>query len=129
MPFIAEKEPNLVMETGWLVGRIKEMYSTVRDRNRYIEIARNAAFGQGGALNFWQLDSILQTMTSIANKGCITSLEFFEMFLRIGQQLEALNAAYKINAKKSKLLPPQSLAEIMQELREIAEPLKRAMPT
>jgi hypothetical protein len=52
MLFIAEKEPNLVMETGWLVGRTKEMYSAVHDRNRYIETARGGAFGQGGALNF-----------------------------------------------------------------------------
>jgi hypothetical protein len=125
MPFIAEKEPNLVMETGWLVGRTKEMSSTVRDRNRYIEAAREAAFGQGGEMNFWQLDSILQTMTSISNKECITSLEFFEMFSRIRQQLEALNQTYKIKAKKSKLLPPQALADIMQQLRDIAEPLKK----
>lgn len=127
MPFIAEKDPNLVNDAGWLVGRTKEMYSTTRDRNRYIEAARGAVFGQGGALNFWQLDSILQTMTSISNKECIIALEFFELFLRIGQQLEALNDTYKIDAKKSKLIPPPPLTDAMQQLREIAEPLKATM--
>jgi hypothetical protein len=68
-------------------------------------------------------------MTSIANKQCVTALEFFEMFLRIAQQLEALNATYKIKAKKSKLAPPEPLAAIMLQLREIVEPLKKAMPT
>ncbi len=128
MPFIAEKDPNLVKDAGWLVGRTKEMNNTLRDRNRYIEAARGATFGQGGALNFWQLDSILQTMTSISNKECMISLEFFELFLRIGQQLEALNETYKIDAKKSKLIPPKPLADAMEQLREIAEPLKKAMP-
>jgi hypothetical protein len=127
MPFIAEKDPNLVKDAGWIVGRTKEMYSTMHDRNKYIETARGGAFGQGGGLNFWQLDSILQTMTSIANKECMISLEFFEVFLRIGQQLETLNETYKIDAKKSKLIPPKPLADAMQQLREIAEPLKNAM--
>jgi hypothetical protein len=127
MPFIAEKDPNLVKDAGWIVGRTKEMYSTMHDRNKYIETASGGAFGQGGGLNFWQLDSILQTMTSIANKECMISLEFFEVFLRIGQQLETLNETYKIDAKKSKLIPPKPIADAMQQLREIAEPLKNAM--
>lgn len=129
MPFIAEKDPNLVKDAGWLVGRTRAIHSTMNDRNRYIEAARGSTFGQGGALNFWQLDSILQTMTSIANKECMIALEFFELFLRINQQLEGLNATYKIDATKSKLVPPEPLAETMKQLREIAEPLKKAMPT
>jgi hypothetical protein len=68
MPFIVKKDPSLVKDTGWLVGRTKEINSTVHDRNRYIETAREVAFSQKGGINFWQLDSILQIMTSIANK-------------------------------------------------------------
>jgi hypothetical protein len=32
MPFIAEKDPNLVNDAGWLVGRTREMKTTMRDR-------------------------------------------------------------------------------------------------
>jgi hypothetical protein len=121
MTFIIEKDPEFVKKTGWIISLSRLLNNAVRDRNKYIEIARTSTTIQG-ELTVYQLDNILHILASIADSECITTFQLFEELLSTARSLEALNATYEIPGKKSKLVPPEALKEAMTQLRQIAQP-------
>ncbi|MFI5020692.1 MAG: hypothetical protein ACHQRJ_03425 [Alphaproteobacteria bacterium] len=129
LPFIVEKDPELLKQAAWLISRSREIANATKNRNRYIEMALSTTSSQQGALNFHQLHSVLQLQTSVSDSESVTALQFFELLLDIDKKLEAINGTYKIAAKKSKLTPPEPLQIAMDQLREIFNTVVPNMPT
>jgi hypothetical protein len=120
LPFIVEKDPELLKQTGWLISQSRDLATAIKNRNSHIVAAMHTTTEQGG-LKFAELDSMLHLQTSIANSECITSLQLFELFLVMEKKLEAINDTYKIEAKKSKLTVAKQLETVMNQLRDIVK--------
>lgn len=120
MPFVVEKYPELLKQTGWLISQSRTLAAAIQNRNRNIISAMQATNQQGG-LKTHELRSILHLQMSIAVAECLTSIQLLELFLNIQAKLEAINDTYKINARKSKLTAAKPLVDAMNELREIVK--------
>ena len=120
MPFVVEKDPELLKQTGWLISQSRTIAAAIQNRNRNIISAMQTTNQQGG-LKTQELRSILHLQTSIAAAECLTSIQLLELFLSIETKLEAINDTYKIDARKSKLTATKPLEDAMNELREIVK--------
>lgn len=120
MPFVVEKDPELLKQTGWLISQSRTIAAAIQNRNRNIISAMQTTNQQGG-LKTQELPSILHLQTSIAAAECLTSIQLLELFLSIETKLEAINDTYKIDARKSKLTATKPLEDAMNELREIVK--------
>ena len=129
IPFIIEKDPELVKQFGWLMSYAREIQNATGQRSKNIQAARILASQQGGGLNFYVLDSVLQLQASISNSECVTALEFFRVCLRMARNLEDINHTYKIRGKKTTLIPPPPLPDAMNALKKIADKFVPQMPT
>ena len=121
-PFIVEKDPELLKQTGWLTSQSRDLATAIKNRNNHILDAMRTTTAQGG-LPLTTLHTILHLQTSIADAECITSLQLFELLLDMNKKLEAINATYKIKARKSKLTAAKPLEAVMNQLREIVTQL------
>jgi hypothetical protein len=128
LPFLIEKDPELLKQAGWLLRRAHEINKTISDRNNYIQTAMSITANQKGGLNFYQLDSILQAQRSIANAECVTGLEFFHVLLDIATRLQTIGGTYTIPGKRTRLTPPEPLAEAMARLSAIHAQAAAQMP-
>jgi hypothetical protein len=128
LPFLVEKDPELLKQAGWLLRRASEINKAISDRNNYIQAAVNLTASQRGGLNYYQLDGILQRQVSISNAECITALEFFSMLLDTAKRLEAISGTYRIPGAQTKLIPPEPLAEAIRKLAEIHKEAVAQMP-
>lgn len=128
LPFLVEKDPELLKQAGWLLRRAREINKAISDRNNYIQAAINLTATQRGGLNFYQLDGILQRQSSISNAECVTALEFFSMLLDTAKRLEAISRTYRIPGAQTKLIPPEPLAEAMRKLAQIHKEAVAKMP-
>jgi hypothetical protein len=128
LPFLVEKDPELLKQAGWLLRLARLINKAISDRNNYIQAAIELTASQRGGLNFYQLDGILQRQVSISNAECVTASEFFSMLLDTAKRLEAISGTYKIPGAQTKLIPPQPLAEAMRRLAEIHKEAVGQMP-
>jgi hypothetical protein len=128
MPFIVEKDPELLKQTGWLISQSRELATAIKNRNHHMIEARNITAQQGG-LKTSQFQSILHLQATIADAECIIALQLFELFLDIEKRLEAINDTYKIEARESKLAAAKPLYDVMNKLREIAKSQGGDVPT
>jgi hypothetical protein len=130
IPFIIEKDPELVKQSGWLMSYAREIQNATTQRNKNIEAARTLASQQGGGLNFYVLDSVLQMQASVSDSECVTSLEFFRVCLRMAAHLEQILRTYRATpGNKTTLTPPTPLPDAMNKLKKIADELIPQMPT
>jgi hypothetical protein len=106
LPFLDEKDPELLKQAGWLLRRAREINKAISDRNNYIQAAINLTASQRGGLNYYQLNGILQRQVRISNAECVTTLEFFSMLLDTAKRLEAISRTYKIPGAQTKLIGP-----------------------
>jgi hypothetical protein len=127
LPFIIEKDSELVKQSGWLISHVREIQNVTTQRNK-IDAARELASKQGGALSYYVLDSVLQVQASVSNAECVTALEFFRTLLTMAKNLELINSKYKIQGKKSRLIPPPPLQDAMKELTTISQQVIPEMP-
>jgi hypothetical protein len=51
LPFLIEKDPELLKQAGWLLRRAREINKTISDRNNYIQTAMSITANQKGGLN------------------------------------------------------------------------------
>jgi hypothetical protein len=120
-PFIVEKDPELLKQTGWLLSHSRELTTAMTNRNRNMIDAMNVTTQQGG-LKTSQFHSILHLQTTIADAECAIALQLFELFLDVEKRLEAINDTYKIQTRKSKLNVGKPLYDVMNQLRKITKP-------
>lgn len=121
LPFIIEKDAEIVAHSGWLISGVREIQDVTSRRNRHIEQAMSVTIYQGGAQNLQNFMSIVRTQANFATTECIVASQLFEILIRLSSTLEKINDDYKISAKKSKLTFPNSLMETMAELKGISE--------
>jgi hypothetical protein len=128
LPFIAEKEPELLKQSGWLTAFARELGDATSQRNRLIEDARGLLQQQGGALNGPLLHNVLQHQASVSNTECIAAHQLFGVLRQMARHLEKLSATYTIPGKRSKLIPPPALDEMLDELAQIVSQIGPDMP-
>jgi hypothetical protein len=119
-PFIVEKDPELLKQTGWLTSQSRELATAINNRNRHLMDARNTTTQQGG-LSTPQFASLLHLQTTIADAECLIALQLFQLFLDIEKRLEAINDTYEIKGRKSKLTVAKPLFDVLHQLREIGK--------
>jgi hypothetical protein len=118
LPFLAEKDPELLRQTHWLISQSRDLATAIKTQNSSTQEALRNTIQEGG-LKLSALNSILNLQTSIANAECFTSLQLFELFLSMEKKLETINDTYKIPTKKSKMTTLEPLQAVMDQLREI----------
>ncbi len=118
VPFVVEKDPELLKNTGWVRGQSREINTAIKNHNDHLMDAMQTTMHQGG-LNTSQLYSILHFQTSIADAECLISLQLFEKLLDTEKRLEAINNTYEIDVRKAKITTPKSLGDVLEQLREI----------
>lgn len=127
MPFIIEKNAELLKQFAWLLRYSRLINNTIKDRNKFIEVAI-AASSKGG-LSYYQLESIIHTQVSIADSECINALQFFESLQNIAKSLEELSNTYKVPGVSGKrLIPPPPLEDAIKKLREFVAVAIPKMP-
>src|SRR5882672_3776581 len=47
-PFIVEKDPELLKQTGWLISQSRELATAIKNRNRHLFDSRNFTTQHGG---------------------------------------------------------------------------------
>lgn len=128
LPFIAEREPELLKQTGWLTAFARELENATSQRNRLIEAAMSLLQQQAGALNDPLLHNVLQQQASISNTECIAAYQLFDVLRKMARHLEKLSATYTVPGKKSKLIAPSALDDTINELAQIVSQIGRDMP-
>jgi hypothetical protein len=118
VPFIAEKDPELLKNTGWVRGQSREINTTIKNHNAHLMGAMQTTMHQGGLITS-QLYSILHLQTSLADAECLTALQLFDKLLDMEKRLEAINDTYEIDVRKTKITTPKSLGPVLEQLREI----------
>jgi hypothetical protein len=94
LPFLIEKDLELLKQAGWLLRQAREINKTISDRNQYIQAAMSLTTSRRGGLYFYQLDGVLHSQVSISNAECVTALKFFRVLLDMAKRLEAIGATY-----------------------------------
>jgi hypothetical protein len=121
LPFVVEKDPELLMRGSWLISQARELCAAIKNRNDNIVRAAQMTAQQGG-LNTGQLRGALHLQKTIADTECLISSQLFEILFEIGKRLEAINNAYEIKAKKSKLtVVSKDLESVMTQLRALRD--------
>jgi hypothetical protein len=82
LPFIVEKNPEILKKSGWLMSFAKEIRNNIAQRNGIID-DRVALSHQESGLNFRVFGSMVQKHASIANAECMTALQLFITLLDI----------------------------------------------
>jgi hypothetical protein len=117
LPFLIEKDPELVKQAGWLTTFSRQLNNAIAERNHHIELAQLAS--QQGGLTVYQLDSAIHLQNSVGAASCLTALQLFKIFLATAEKLRAISNSYNAAGKKSKIMPPKSLDETMAQLKQI----------
>jgi hypothetical protein len=115
--FIVERDANLLKQSGWLTALARQIQNRTLQRNRNIEASVRLTDQQGGKLNYYVLESILQKHVSIANAECITAWSLFSVLLEMARNLEQIND----KEKGKKLIHPPGLDAAMRELKQIVD--------
>jgi hypothetical protein len=100
LPFIVEKDPELLKNTGWLISQLRELIAAIKNHNSNIVGAMHRTVQQGGLKTAEQY-SILHFQQSLADAECLISLQLFDKSLDTETRLEAINNTYDIKIKKS----------------------------
>jgi hypothetical protein len=120
LPFIVEKDPELLKNTGWLISQSRELTAAIKNHNGNIVGAMHSTVQQGGLKTAEQY-SILHFQKSIADAECLISLQLFDKLLDTEKRLEAINNTYDVKIRKAKAMVPNSLETVIKNLREIAK--------
>ena len=112
LPFIVEKDAEILKQSGWLLSLAKEMINHIRQRNYNIDAAIQL-MNQHDGLRFPVAGSIVQRHTSIANAECATAWQLFTKLLDMAKSLQG------VNDRARKLIPPPPLQGVMTKLEEI----------
>jgi hypothetical protein len=120
VPFIVEKDPELLKNTGWVHSQSHEINTAIKNHNAHLMSAVQTAMHQGG-LKTSEIYSILHFQKSVADAECLISLQLFEKLLDTEKRLEAINNTYKIDVRKLKITVPKTLGPVLEQLREIVE--------
>ena len=120
LPFVIERDAEIVKYSGWLVAGVHEIKETTARRNRYIEKVIDGGFQQA-ADNLHYFIITIRGQVAIAKAECVVASQLFEVLIRLATSLVAINDGYKIPAKKSRFTLPDTLPETMKELKEISE--------
>lgn len=118
VPFLVEKDPELLKNTGWVRGQSHEINTAIKTHNAHLMGAMQTTMHQGG-LKTSELYSILHFQKSLADAECLISLQLFDKLLDTENRLEAINNTYKIDVRKSKVSVPKVLGDVLKQLREI----------
>lgn len=129
LPFIAEKEPGLLKQSGWLTAFSRELESAISQRKKLIEAAVRLLQQEKGALNGPVLHSVLQMQASVSNTECIAAYQLFDVLRKMATNLERLSATYAVPGKKSKLVTPPALDDAVNDLAQIISKIGPDMPT
>jgi hypothetical protein len=128
LPFIVEKDPELLKQTGWLMSQSRELTVAIKNRNDLILEARRITTQEGG-LKLPALDSILHLQTSIANAECFIAWQLFTLLLDMERKLEKISATYEVPAKKSTMTTKPPLQALISQLQTIVEELPQSAST
>lgn len=121
LPFIVEKDPEILKQSGWLNSLAMELKNHIGRRNRIIDDTMTL-MQQDGGLRFPVFGSIVQQHASIANAECVTGLQLFEKLLDMTKSLRNLHQRTK------KVTPPPPLQGVMAKLSQIAVVLRAREP-
>jgi hypothetical protein len=109
LPFIIERDAELVKHSGWLVTGVREIKDATARRNRNIEGEMNFTSHREGEQNLDSFQSVIQMQASIANTECVVVSQLFEVSIKSARSLEKMNNDYKIPVRKSKFTLPEEL--------------------
>jgi hypothetical protein len=118
LPFLLEKQPNLVMESAKQIHFTRQITLRIAERNQHVTNATSNVF-QTGTASFNQIQMIIQLQESIGVAECVAALELFEAFERVAKSLEIVVTSYKVKDENSKLVTPPALQEYLAKLKVI----------
>lgn len=121
LPFVIERDSEMVKHSGWLIGGAREIKDVTARRNRNIEDAFNLTGVRDGGGNLNSLRVAVHTQLSIAKTECVVAEQLFRVLIRLAKGLVAINQNYKIRVKKSQFILPEALNQTINELKEITD--------
>ena len=115
--FIIERDAEVLKRSGWLVSFANEIKDLTRRRNQHIENVSNLIAQQGGKLNFYALQAVLQRNASIADSECVVASQLAQVLIDMGKELE------RINDKKQgkKITLPQEAEDVISQLKAVSD--------
>jgi hypothetical protein len=118
IPFVLEKDPELLKLSGWVVNYTRSLKEILRERNKQNE-AKSAV-----DMDLQELEEKIRVQAHIGNVEVLNSLMIFEQFLAICKRLEKIMVNYKgivgPHLKVLKVVHPAPLDGTLRGLRRIA---------
>ncbi len=121
LPFLIERDPEMVKHSGWLVGGAREIKDVTARRNRNIEDAFSLTGVRDGPENLNSFKIVVRSQASIAKTECVVAEQLFRVLIKLATDLVAINQSYEIQAKKSQFIVPDALNKTVNELKEITD--------
>jgi len=125
LPFVVEKEPELLGQANWLTHLSQSLQKLLQDRNRQIEEARSEEFTVD---RIQAIIGAIEVQAERAKSECTTILQAIELIPMMAQTLERIGSSYKDAGQPKKLVLPQATHDAIKRLRAICEPQVQAMP-
>ncbi len=127
LPFLTEKDPNLVMDSAHQIECARRLVAYLADRNKLIDSAKGA-LSPLGTMTAAQLHSVLQAMASLAVAECVAAMELFDALEITSKSILKIIANYKIKGDRTTLVTQPALVGILEQLKGIRATAVATMP-
>lgn len=121
LPFVVEKEPDLLAQANWLAHLSRSLQQLFHDRNRKIEEASSEKFTVD---RLQEIIRSIEIQAQLAKAECATILQAIELIPMMSQTLERIGHSYKDAGQPKKLILPQATTDAIKRLRDICGPPK-----
>jgi hypothetical protein len=119
IPFVLEKDAELVKLSGWMVSFTRLLKDILRERNRRIDMQTSANGAEG--LSVEALEEEIRIQCDIGGTEVTNSFQLFQQFIAICKRLEKIAEGYKtVSGVHLKTHFPAPLGDALRELERIA---------
>lgn len=127
IPFILEKDPEILKISGWAVSYTRALTSILRERNKHIDMITINAPRDG--FKFDEMKFNIHTQAHLGNMEVINLLQLFYSILAMSRRLAKLIEGYDAKlGTRLRVVNPAPLDDTLRDLRNIAVAINPDFP-
>ena len=115
MLFIVDRDAELLMQGDIITSLIYQLKFLTEQRNTNIREDTQLRNLQGGALNYYVFENVIQRHVSVGQAECAVAAQCLDKLLECANTLDRIND----KTRGKKLIPPPALDNVVRELHKI----------